>query len=135
MLETREAKIIELPKVTDRRGNLSFVENDTNLPFEIARCYWIYDIPGGEQRDGHAFRRNDEFIIALSGGFDVVVDDGNKRKVFSLHRSFYGLYVPHGMWREMVNFSTNSVALVLSSIEYDESDYIFDYEQFKAGIR
>ena len=114
---------------------MSFVENDTNLPFEIARCYWIYDIPGGEQRDGHAFRRNDEFIIALSGGFDVVVDDGNERKVFSLHRSFYGLYVPHGMWREMVNFSTNSVALVLSSIEYDESDYIFDYEQFKAGIR
>lgn len=125
-------RIINIPKIEDSRGNLSFIENDTHLPFDIARSYWIYDVPGGSRRGGHAFRRNDEVIIALSGALDVVVDNGKERQVFSLSRSFYGLYVPHGIWRDMRNFSTNSVALVLSSIAYDESDYIFDYEQFKS---
>lgn len=125
-------RIINIPKIEDSRGNLSFIENDTHLPFDIARSYWIYDVPGGSHRGGHAFHRNDEVIIALSGALDVLVDNGKERQVFSLSRSFYGLYVPHGIWRDMRNFSTNSVALVLSSIEYDESDYIFDYEQFKS---
>ena len=126
-----KARIIDLPKIVDPRGNLSVVEHNTNLPFPVARCYWIYDVPGGEHRGGHAFKRNDEFIIALSGGFEVVIDDGQQRQVFSLNRSFYGLFVPRGLWREMINFSTNSVAFVLSSIPYDEDDYIRDYEQFK----
>ena len=125
-------RIINIPKIEDSRGNLSFVENGSQLPFDIARSYWIYDVPGGSRRGGHAFRRNDEVIIALSGALDVVVDNGQERQVFSLTRSFYGLYVPHGIWREMRNFTTNSVALILSSIEYDESDYIFDYELFKS---
>ena len=125
-------RIINIPKIEDSRGNLSFVENGSQLPFDIARSYWIYDVPGGSHRGGHAFRRNDEVSIALSGALDVVVDNGQERQVFSLTRSFYGLYVPHGIWREMRNFTTNSVALILSSIEYDESDYIFDYELFKS---
>lgn len=127
-------RIINIPKIEDSRGNLSFVENGSQLPFDIARSYWIYDVPGGSRRGGHAFRRNDEVIIALSGALDVVVDNGQERQVFSLTRSFYGLYVPHGIWREMRNFTTNSVALILSSIEYDESDYIFDYELFKSHM-
>lgn len=126
--------IINIPKVEDTRGNLSFVENGSQLPFNIARSYWIYDVPGGSHRGGHAFRRNDEVIIALSGAFDVMVDNGKERQVFSLNRSFYGLYVPHGIWRDIRNFSTNSVALVLSSMAYDEADYIFDYEQFKSQV-
>lgn len=128
-------RIINIPKIEDSRGNLSFVENGSQLPFDIARSYWIYDVPGGSRRGGHAFRRNDEVIIALSGALDVVVDNGQERQVFSLTRSFYGLYVPHGIWREMRNFTTNSVALILSSIEYDESDYIFDYELFKSHMQ
>ena len=128
-------RIINIPKIEDSRGNLSFVENGSQLPFDIARSYWIYDVPGGSRRGGHAFRRNDEVIIALSGALDVVVDNGQERQVFSLTRSFYGLYVPHGIWREMRNFTTNSVALILSSIEYDESDYIFNYELFKSHMQ
>lgn len=128
-------RIINIPKIEDSRGNLSFVENGSQLPFDIARSYWIYDVPGGSRRGGHAFRRNDEVIIALSGALDVVVDNGQEQQVFSLTRSFYGLYVPHGIWREMRNFTTNSVALILSSIEYDESDYIFDYELFKSHMQ
>lgn len=124
------AKIIELPKFLDARGNLSFAENHKQIPFEIKRTYWIYDVPGGESRGGHAYRTNDEFIIAMSGSFDVVVDDGKERKVFSLNRSYYGLYVPAGLWREMVNFSTNALALEFGSIHYDEMDYIYDYEEY-----
>ena len=126
-----QPRIIELPKFTDPRGNLSFLENDNQIPFNVARCYWIYDVPGGEKRGGHAFKENDEFIIALSGAFDVVLDDGNEKKRFQLNRSYYGLFVPKGWWREMENFSTNSVAFVLSSIQYDENDYICDYEEYK----
>ena len=123
-------KLIELPKFLDARGNLSFVEQKNHVPFEIKRTYWIYDVPGGEARGGHAFRENKEFIIALSGAFDVVVDDGLNKKTFTLNRSYYGLYVPAGLWREMVNFSTNSLALEFGSEHYDKEDYIRDYDEF-----
>ena len=128
----QQPKIIDLPKFTDPRGNLSFLENENQIPFKIARSYWIYDVPGGETRGGHAFKENDEFIIALSGAFDVVLDNGKEKQKFQLNRSYYGLYVPKGWWREMENFSTNSVAFILSSISYDENDYIRDYDGFKS---
>lgn len=126
-----DAKIINLPKFLDTRGNLSFVEQFKQIPFDIKRTYWIYDVPGGEERGGHAYKENQEFIIALSGSFDVILDDGKEKKIFSLNRSYYGLYVSKGIWREMNNFSTNSLALVLSSTEYNVSDYVRDYEVFK----
>ena len=131
MITVDGVRIIELPKITDPRGNLSFVEQLNHIPFEIKRTYWIYDVPGGESRGGHAFRQNHEFIIALSGAFDVVVDDGSQKKQFSLNRSYYGLYVPAGLWREMENFSTNSLALEFGSEHYSQEDYIRDYELFK----
>lgn len=124
------AQIISLPKITDPRGNLSIIEQLKQIPFEIKRAYWIYDVPGGMDRGSHAYKENEEFIVALSGSFDVVLDDGTKKKTFSLNRSYFGLYVPKGMWRTMTNFSTNSLALVLSSTEYNEEDYIMDYEEF-----
>ena len=127
-----KAKIIELPKICDRRGNLSFIQNQTHVPFDIARVYWIYDVPGGQYRDGHAFRSQHELIVALSGIFDVVLKDGNETKRFNMSRSYYGLYVPPLTWREIDNFSTNSVALVLSSTTYNENDYIRDFNEFKA---
>lgn len=123
--------IIELPKFLDARGNLSFAEQNNQIPFEINRTYWIYDVPGGESRGGHAYRKNEEVIIALSGAFDVVVDDGEQQKRFNLNRSYYGLYIPKGLWRTMENFSTNALALELGSEHYDKSDYVRDYEQFK----
>lgn len=126
----KDVKIIELPKFADPRGNLSFVEQLNHIPFEIRRTYWIYDVPGGESRGGHAFRQNEEFIVALSGAFDVIVDDGKEKKVFNMNRSYYGLYIPAGLWREMTNFSTNSLALEFGSIHYDRADYVEDYEQF-----
>ena len=129
-MSIKNVKIIELPKFTDPRGNLSFVEQLNHIPFEIKRTYWIYDVPGGESRGGHAFRQNEEFIVALSGAFDVIVDDGKERKTFALNRSYYGLYIPAGMWREMANFSTNSLALEFGSIHYDRADYVEDYDQF-----
>ena len=125
-----DVRIIELPKFLDARGNLSFAEQLNHIPFEIKRTYWIYDVPGGEDRGGHAFRDNQEVVIALSGSFDVVVDDGWKKKVFSLNRSYYGLYVPNGLWRTMGNFSTNSLALEFGSVPYHDADYICDYEEF-----
>ena len=126
-----EVRFVELPKIGDRRGNLSIIEERNHIPFKIERAFWIYDVPGGESRGGHAYRSTEEFIVALSGSFDVIIDDGVQRKTYSLNRSYYGLYVPKMMWREMTNFSTNSVALVLSSTKYDAKDYIRDYEQFK----
>ena len=123
-------QIIDLPKFLDARGNLSFVEQGKHIPFEIRRTYWLYDVPGGEARGGHAYKENQEFIVALSGSFDVVLDDGNEKKVYTLNRSYYGLYVPKGLWREMENFSTNSLALILSSTDYDANDYIRDYDVF-----
>lgn len=130
-MQLDKVRIIELPKILDSRGNLSFVEENNHIPFKIERSYWIYDVPGGENRGGHAYIKNQEFIIALSGSFDVVLDDGNERKIYSLNRSYYGLYVPNGIWREMENFSTNSLALILSSTKYDKDDYVYDYEVFK----
>ena len=126
-----DVKVIALPKFADSRGNLSFVEQLNHIPFEIKRTYWIYDVPGGESRGGHAFKHNEEFIVALSGAFDVIVDDGVKKKRFTLNRSYYGLYVPAGLWREMKNFSTNSFALEFGSIHYDVSDYLRDYDEYQ----
>ena len=125
-----DCRIIELPKFLDARGNLSFAENYKQIPFEIKRTYWLYDVPGGEARGGHAYKRNQEFIIALSGSFDVVVSDGTNRKSFTLNRSYYGLYIPDGLWREMENFSTNSLALEFGSESYDKNDYIRDFSEF-----
>ena len=125
-----KVKIIDLPKFEDPRGNLSFIEEENHIPFKIERIYWIYDVPGGQIRGGHAFREQEEFIVALSGSFDVIVDNGKTRKTFSLNRSFYGLYISNGVWRQMENFSTNSVAMVLSSTKFSEEDYIRDYSKF-----
>lgn len=125
------ARIVNLPKIEDDRGNLSFVEELTHIPFRIKRSYWLYDVPGGGDRDGHAFKTNDEFIIALSGSFDVVLNDGHVERHFYLNRSYFGLYVPHGLWREIRDFSTNSLALVLSSEPYDVANYVRDYDDFK----
>lgn len=125
-------KIVKLPKILDVRGNLSVVEELKDVPFHINRTYWIYDVPGGEVRGGHAFIKNEEFIIALSGSFDVLLDNGMEIKTYSLNRSYYGLYVPNGVWRQMLNFSTNSLALVIASTSFDVSDYIYDYEAFKS---
>ena len=125
-----DVKVVELPRFLDARGNLSFVEQNNHIPFEIKRSYWIYDVPGGESRGGHAFRKNEEFIIALSGAFDVIVDDGQSKKKFTLNRSYYGLYVPAGLWREIENFSTNSLALEFGSEHYNKEDYIRNYDEF-----
>lgn len=127
-------QLIQLPKFLDDRGNLSFFENDNQIPFTIRRVHWIYDVPGGVQRGAHAYRENQELVVALSGSFDVVIDDGKEQKSFHLNRSYYGLYLPKYTWRVMENFSTNSLALVLSSTDYDTDDYIFDYEQFKREV-
>jgi len=125
-----KAEIINLPKLEDPRGNLSFIEEFEHIPFKIERTYWIYDVPGGQIRGGHAFKEQQELIIALSGSFDIVVNNGNIEQVFSLNRSYYGLYVPAGLWRQMQNFSTNSLALVLSSTHYNKDDYVYDYNEF-----
>ena len=121
--------VIELSRHLDHRGNLSVVEQRKDIPFDIARVYWIYDVPGGGYREGHAYHENQEFIIPLSGNFDVVVDDVRSRRVFTLNRSYHGLYIPSKCWREITNFSTNSVALILASTPYDPADYIFDYSE------
>jgi hypothetical protein len=125
-------EIIELPKVLDPRGNLSFIEQGNQIPFKIERTYWIYDVPGGETRGGHAYKELQEFIVALSGSFDVVLHDGIEEYRFHLNRSYYGLYIPKMMWRSIENFSTNSLALILADSEYNENDYIRDFETFKS---
>lgn len=125
-----KAEIINLPKIEDPRGNLSIIEEESHIPFKIERTYWIYDVPGGQMRGGHAFKEQRELIVALSGSFDVVIDDGKSEQTFSLNRSYYGLYIPALMWRKMQNFSTNSLALVLSSTPYTEQDYIREYPDF-----
>lgn len=126
-----KAKIIQLPKILDKRGNLSFFESPNQIPFEIKRTYWIYDVPGGEVRGSHAFREQHEFIIALSGSFDVVLNDGLKEEKFSLNRSYYGLLIPKMYWRRLENFSTNSLALIVSDKPYNENDYVRNFEEFK----
>ena len=134
-MKKEKTRIIELPKFLDRRGNISIIEEIKNIPFKIKRTHWVYDVPGGEKRGGHAYKVNEEFIVALSGSFDVVVDDGNERITFSLNRSYYGLYVPSGILREMNNFSTNAVALVLDSTVYDRNDYVYHYEDYLKQIK
>lgn len=124
-------KIIDFPKIQDPRGNLSFFEYPNQLPFAIARTYWIYDVPGGEIRGSHAFKEQQEVIIAISGSFDVVLHDGEKEVKFSLNRSYYGLYIPKMVWRRMENFSTNALALIVSDKGYDANDYIRSFEEYK----
>lgn len=129
------ARIIELPKIPDHRGNLTFIEELKHIPFKIERTFWIYDVPGGENRGGHAYRDTEEFIVALSGSFTVLLDDGNERKEFHLSRSYYGLYIPKMIWREMTDFSTNSLSLVLASTPYYAADYIRNYNEFQSLAR
>jgi hypothetical protein len=125
-----DVKLIDLPKILDERGNLSFLEENNHIPFIIKRAYWIYDVPGGEKRGGHSYKTNHEFIIALSGSFDVVIDDGINTKTYTLNRSYYGVYIPNCLWRHMENFSTNSLAFVVASTNYNQDDYERNYNQF-----
>ena len=124
-------KLISLPKIEDPRGNLSFIEGNVHIPFDIKRAYWIYDVPGGATRGGHAYHKLHEYIIALSGSFDVVLDLGTKSETHTLNRSYRGLYVPNLIWRSLENFSTNSLCLILASEPYMEEDYIREIDQFK----
>lgn len=124
-------KILELPKILDDRGNLTYIEGNEHVPFDVKRVYWIYDVPGGEKRGGHSYRENEEFIIALSGSFDVVLNDGKREVKYSLNRSFNGIFVPKLIWRQLENFSTNSLALILASTTYNENDYIRNLEEYK----
>lgn len=126
---------MELPRVTDPRGNLSFIESGRHVPFDIKRVYYVYDVPGGESRGGHAHKRLEQLVVAMSGSFDVVLDDGERRRVVSLNRSYYGLYIPTLIWRELVNFSSGSVCTVMASEYYEEADYYRSYEQFAAAKR
>lgn len=126
----KSAKLIDLPRFLDERGNLSFLENFQQIPFEIRRVHWIYDVPGGERRGGIAYKQTEEFIIAMSGSFDVIVDDGKGKQVYSLNRSYKGVYIPAGVWRTIDNFSTNAVAVIAASTFYDSSDGIRDYQEF-----
>lgn len=133
-MKQKTPQIIELPKFLDIRGNLSFIENNNQIPFKIERTYWIYDVPGGEVRGAHAYKTLQEFIVALSGSFDVILNDGTQERRFHLNRSYYGLYVPKMYWRSMENFSTNSVAMILADQVYNEADYIRNFDSFKQLI-
>jgi hypothetical protein len=134
MHRINDCRILPLPKIPDDRGNLTFIEESKPVPFTIHRTYWIYDVPGGEARGGHAYRELQEFFVALSGSFDVVLDDGVNRKIVSLNRSYFGLYVPNMIWRHLENFSTNAVCMILASSPYSEGDYIRDYEKFIKSV-
>lgn len=127
--------VIDLPKVTDPRGNLSFIEGGQHIPFDIKRVYYLYDVPGGSDRGSHAHKHLHQFIVAMSGSFDVVLDDGKQKQRFHMNRSHYGLYVCPMMWRDLDNFSSGAVCMVLASEHYDEADYIRDYEQFLAAAK
>jgi dTDP-4-dehydrorhamnose 3,5-epimerase-like enzyme len=129
-----DVKFIELPKFLDERGNLSFIEGNNHIPFKIERTYMIYDVPGGEIRGGHAYIKLNEFIVALSGSFDIVLDDGKEKKTYSLNRSYFGLYIPNMIWRSLENFSTNALCMILASEKYDEEDYLRDYDDFQKKI-
>jgi len=130
-----KTRLIDLPKIEDPRGNLTFIEECNQIPFKIKRVYYVYDIPGGETRGGHAHKKQREFVVAASGSFDVVVDDGTEKGRHHLDRSYYGLYVPELVWRELDNFSTGSVCLVLASDLFDEADYIRDYATFREAAK
>lgn len=134
-MSVNNCKIIELPKISDPRGNLSFIEGGQHIPFDIKRVYYLYDVPGGSDRGSHAHKNLHQFIVAMSGSFDVVLNDGNEKKRFHLNRSHYGLYVCPMMWRDLDNFSSGAVCMVLASAHYDEADYIRDYDQFVASAQ
>ena len=130
-----DSVLIQFPKVVDPRGNLTFIEENRHIPFEIRRVYWIYDVPGGEERGGHAFRTQEECVVALSGSFDIILNDGSAQKTVQLNRAYNGLYIPRMLWRSMRNFSTNAVAFVLASTDYDANDYIYDYDEYRKIMR
>jgi len=130
-MSLNECRLIDLPKIADWRGNLTFIEGVKHVPFEIKRVYYLYDVPGGAARAGHGHKNLEQFVIAMSGSFDIIADDGTHRKRIHLNRSYYGLYLPAMIWREIDNFSSGSVCLVLASTLYDEDDYYRDYEIFK----
>ena len=134
-MSIKDCTLIDLPRVNDPRGNLTFIEGGRHVPFELKRIFYLYDVPGGAMRAGHALKRCHQFIVATSGSFDVILNDGAERKRFQLNRSYYGLYVPPLVWREIDNFSSNSVCVVLASETYDESDYYRDYEDFLAAVK
>jgi len=134
-MSIEQCKIVELPKISDPRGNLTFVEGSNHIPFDIRRVYYLYDVPGGAERGGHAHKKLHQLIIAMSGSFDVVLDDGWKKQRFHLNRSYFGLYVCHMIWRELDNFSSGSVCMALASNIYEESDYYRDYQQFIEAIK
>jgi len=128
-------RIIELPRIPDPRGNLTFIEGTSHIPFDIQRVFYLYDVPGGEDRGGHAHRELQQLIIAANGSFDVIVDNGTEHERFSLNRSYYGLYVPSMIWTHLENFSSGSVSLVLASLRYDEADYFRHYDDFQEAQR
>ena len=130
-----EPRIIDLPRVQDPRGNLTFIEGCRHVPFAIKRVFYLYDVPGGASRAGHANKKLEQFIVAMSGSFDVILDNGNTRQTYRLNRSYYGLYIPGMLWREIENFSSGSVCLVLASDDYDAADYYRDYDEFVSAIR
>lgn len=132
-MSLQDCHLIQLPKIADPRGNLTFIENQRHIPFEVRRVFYLYDVPGGESRAGHALKTCHQFIIAASGSFDVILDDGDRRNRYHLNRSYYGLYVPPMVWRELDNFSSGSVCLVLASTPYSEEDYFRQYEEFVAA--
>lgn len=134
-MDFTKPQIIELPKIEDNRGNLTFIENNRHIPFDIKRVYYLYDVPGGESRGGHAHKDLVQLLIAASGSFDVILDDGHERRKYSLNRSYYGLYIPTMTWRELENFSSGSVCLVLASEYYDPMDYYYTYDDFMEAVR
>lgn len=134
-MSIEHCRIIDLPRIQDPRGNLTFIEGSQHVPFDIARVYYLYDVPGGAERGGHGHKEMQQFIIAMSGSFDVVLDDGYKRVRYHLNRSYYGLYVCPMIWREIDNFSSGSVCMALASTRYDEADYYRDYDQFVSAIK
>jgi hypothetical protein len=134
-MSLEDCHLVDLPKIKDERGNLTFIESERHVPFDIRRVFYLYDVPGGSLRAGHALKSCQQFIIAISGSFDVLLDDGFARQRFHLNRSHYGLYVTALTWREIDNFSSNSVCLVLASAPYSETDYYRDYESFLGAVR
>lgn len=134
-MSLQNCKIVELPKITDHRGNLTFIESGRHIPFDIKRTYYLYDVPGGAARAAHGHRNLHQLMISMSGSFDVTLDDGHDKKVFHLNRSYYGLYIPPMMWRDLDNFSSGAVCMVLASDFYDESDYFREYTDFLNAVK
>ncbi|MFT4116899.1 sugar 3,4-ketoisomerase [Bradyrhizobium sp.] len=134
-MSVERCKIVDLPKISDPRGNLTFIESNRHVPFDIKRVYYLYDVPGGSERGGHAHKALTQLIVAMAGSFDVRIDDGHQKRVFHLNRSYYGLLITPMIWRELDNFSSGSVCMVLASNLYDEDDYYRDYNTYLAQVR